>query len=170
MSDNVYASPSADVTLSNLKVRKGATTAWGIVLLILGILGFLFALLGAIAVFTTPSPYDEQVISLTEFTVDACLSVAGKVLLLMVAVGLLRRARLTLTLAVITFVFSTIDSIFKAIVIIPPQAMASGQVTATNVGFYTIAAMAALVYLALIAYLRADSTRAEFAHAVGREG
>ncbi|NVJ58849.1 MAG: hypothetical protein HWE27_00590 [Gammaproteobacteria bacterium] len=159
-----YQSPEAEIIhQAPQPSRRTAPTVWGIIFMILAVLGFLASIMGFLAIMTD----SDNVFGLSRSTlvVDSSLSLSCKILLFLFSLALIIRARWVLIVGYIGLALSVTDSVFKGIVVIPAQASAAfsdAQAIGTYVGFYFLAAISLAMYLGLLLYLRGSELQKEF--------
>jgi len=168
MSEQMYESPQADLNTQNpnaaIKFKRTASTVWGIIYMVLAVIGFL-ATLGGLA--AAMSIGDGMVPHLSKdlMILDTFLAMGGKVFLFLFSLALLLRASWVKTIGIIGLVYSLIDTTFKAVAIIPKQAGAAindAAAMGTYVGFYVLAVVSAMMYIGYLIYLKSDDSKREF--------
>ncbi len=145
---------------------RGGTTALGIIALCLGGLGFFLSSMGLVGLLVNPDMFARRGGPSTgAYLIDAVLQEVPKLGLIVIGILMLLRKRAALPLAIVTFVISTIGSVFGAVAILPKTAAQAGDPPmATGVwmgaGFTWILAVG--IYLTLIIYMVSAGTRREF--------
>ena len=166
MSEQHYATPKADLSVEaqqSINPKRTATTVWGIIFLIMGLLGLAISIFGFIAV--TSLEMELPGFDRSTLEIDAVLSIVSKFGLLGLSIGLLSRGAWVKPMVYIGLVLSLIDTIFKGIVIIPiqaSQAVNEAQSVGVYGGFYGVAGISLAIYIAMIFYLRGDASKREF--------
>jgi hypothetical protein len=146
--------------------KRPGTTALGIVVVCLGGIGFFLSSMGLVGVLVNPEMFvGRGGPSIDNLRVDAVLQVVPKLGLIAIGILMLLRKRAALPLAVVTFIISTIGSVFGMVTIVPKNAAQAGDpAMATGVwigaGFSWVLAVA--IYLTLIIYMASAGTRREF--------
>lgn len=165
MTEQHYETPKADLStngMQNGNVKRGSTTTWGVIFLILGLLGLAIAVFGFIAIISMGAQmpgFDKSTLQL-----DAVLSIISKFGLIGLAIAMLSRGSWVKPMVPIGFVISMVDTIFKATSIIPVQASQapSSESAAVYFGFYVVATISTAIYVAIFFYLKSDASKREF--------
>lgn len=166
MSDQPYTSPQANLAndARPASLKRTASTVWGIIFMILAVIGFLATVFGLIAVMALNGELGTGM-SPTTAILDTVLSMIGKVLLFLFSLALLLRASWVKMMCLIGLVFSLADTTFKAILVIPGQANAAFGEAAkmgTYLGFYVMVIAATAIYLGYWFYLKSAESKLEF--------
>jgi len=165
LSNEHYETPKADLTTGASpegNSKRSSTTTWGVIFLILGLLGLAIAIFGfyAIMAMDIAMPgFDKGTL-----TLDSVLSIVSKFGLLGLGISMLSRGSWVKPMVPIGFVLSMTDTIFKAVAVIPVQAShaPSSQEVGVYFGFYALAAISTAIYIAMFFYLKSDASKREF--------
>ncbi|MBV1907924.1 MAG: hypothetical protein KUG78_01300 [Kangiellaceae bacterium] len=166
MTQEIYTTPDSDVNEqipANGPTKRTSTTAFGWVLLVMGGLGLILAIAGLLMILQMD--FEMEGLSSLLLTSDAILSTLSKIGLIAVALGLIMRKPWIANAAKAGLVVSTIDTLFKAILIIPTQASGAVNEAATMgvyIGFYLVAGISLAIYIGLMFYIRSEPSRREF--------
>lgn len=165
MSDSYYDSPNSDVNAQQVQSdhKRSSTTAFGWVLMVLGIIGLLLSVFNFYAIVELGVMIDG--VSHLQLLTDGFLSTLSKVGLLGAALALLLRAAWAKKAVIGGFLFSLTHSGFAGIIIIPVQSAAAGseaEVFGVYLGFGFVALLSLGIYLGLHFYLRGQASELEF--------
>ncbi|TQV72805.1 hypothetical protein FLL45_15155 [Aliikangiella marina] len=165
MNESYYNSPNSDVHAQALPShsKRGTTTAFAWVILVLGFLGLLFSLFNFYAIFQLGVTIDG--ITQNQLIVDGLLSTLAKIGLLSVGVGLLMRNTWVTKAVIAGFCCSLVDSLFTGLAVVPVQSAAAGsdaESVGILIGFLTIAFISLSIYIGIYFYLRGQASKSEF--------
>jgi len=168
MTEQPYQTPAADLAQqpTSSVTKRTAPTVWGIIYLILAVLGFLLAGFGMVVVIQTDlagaSGMDTHLL-----VIDSLSSMTTKVLLFLFGLALLNRYSWVLKVCVIGLVINVIDSVIKLLFVVPHQAEQAGAISEAAafgswVGFGFMFVIGIALYLPFVFYLRSAASKQEF--------
>jgi hypothetical protein len=146
--------------------KRTSTTVFAIVVLVLGSIGFLLSTLNFVLVMVGPQALANSKIPGGAMMIDAILQLACKIGLLSIGIMMIKRNILAIRVAIVTFLISLVSTAYTLLVIAPytVESLGKGQPTMVYVGMGFMSILAAGLYIGIIIYLNAASTRAEFAN------